>query len=164
VLTPQKTCHLDVEQVQGKSKKPVFELLADIEGLTARLRAVGDPLHLEAADALAATGAAAERLQERVYQLEAIASVGVALLLVCRLPPQILSCRAMTEAGPCRFRPGGNGSQIATRSGSCWRSGDCSVAKPPRKTRSICVRTGMTPADAAPAEVTTPSRSTHNGP
>jgi len=32
-------------------------------------------------------------------------SVGVALLLVCRLPPQILSCRAMTEAGPLPLPP-----------------------------------------------------------
>ena len=37
------------------------------------LRAAGDPLHLMAAEALVASSALAERLQERVHQLEAIA-------------------------------------------------------------------------------------------
>ena len=41
--------------------------------LVALLRAGSDPLHLMAAEALTVSRATAERLQERVYQLEAIA-------------------------------------------------------------------------------------------
>ncbi|HEY6924680.1 MAG TPA: hypothetical protein VI653_14500 [Steroidobacteraceae bacterium] len=41
--------------------------------LIALLRSAGDPLHLLAADTLVSLQAMAERLQERVYQLEAIA-------------------------------------------------------------------------------------------
>lgn len=43
-----------------------FDLIRD-------LRAAGGPLHLIAAEALVARGAELERLQERIYQLEAIA-------------------------------------------------------------------------------------------
>ena len=56
-------------QVHSKSKRGDFGAME----LVSALSAAGDPLHLMAADALVQWRATAERLQERVSQLEAIA-------------------------------------------------------------------------------------------